>query len=110
MHFLLETMKAHFPRLNRAPYCFEDVERVAKRERIHIKTCPHNRNILGYYCTRETPKRLKKYIVLNEGLDEVTRTFVGLHELAHYFAHVPPTSRNWHYCRRITKLSDRKND
>jgi IrrE N-terminal-like domain len=110
MHFLLETMKAHFPRLNRAPYCFEDVERIAKRQSINIRVCPHDNDILAYYCTKPSGRRRKKFIVLNEGLPEVTKTFVSLHELAHHFAHRPPNSWDWHFCRRSATLSDRKND
>lgn len=110
MHFLLTTMKKRFPFLNHKPYCFEDVERVARREHIRIEICNYDRDILGYYCTRKTLKRVKKYIILNEGLDLITKTFVSLHELAHHFAHTPPTATNWHYCRRTAKLSDRKND
>lgn len=110
MHFLLTTMKRRFPLLNQKQYCFEDVERVARREHIHIEVCDYDRDILGYYCTRKTPQRVKKYIILNEGLDLITKTFVSLHELAHHFAHIPPTATNWHYCRRTAKLSDSKND
>jgi uncharacterized protein DUF955 len=111
MHILIDRMKrAAFPKLNQKAYNFSDVERIAKRNRIHLTVCDYNPDILGYFCTRKTPKRTKKYIVINSMLGEIGRTFIGLHELGHYFLHVPVSTRQWFYCRRMAENTRSKHD
>jgi Zn-dependent peptidase ImmA (M78 family) len=103
-------MKRAFPHLNSQPYTFEDVERITRRERIKLTICDYNPDILGYFCTRKTAQRVKKFIVINSRLDTIGRTFIGLHELAHYFLHAPTSPRQWFYCRRIAERTRSKHD
>lgn len=110
MHILLNRMKRPFPKLNFHAYTFADVERIAKRERINLTICDYNPDILGYFCTRKTPQRTKKFIVINSKLDEIGRTFIGLHELAHFFLHVPSSPKQWFYCRRMAERTASKHD
>ena len=110
MHITLNRMKRAFPKLNLKPYTFEDVEKIAKRERISVTVCEYSPDILGYYCTRKTSRAVKKFIVINSNLDEVSRTFVGLHELVHHFLHAPASARQWLYCRRLAEGTAAKHD
>ena len=110
MNLLFPAMKKHFPKLNTKAYDFSDVELIAKRERIKLEICRYDPDILGYYCIRRTPKRKKKFIVINEILDQTNRTFVGLHELGHHFLHAPVTNLQWFYCRRNAKHLVDKHD
>lgn len=103
-------MKRAFPKLNLKAYTYEDVERIATKNRIKITICDYSPDILGYYCVRKTAKRTKRFIVLNSSLDEIGRTFIGLHELAHYFLHVPTSPRQWFYCRRNAIRTHSKHD
>jgi Zn-dependent peptidase ImmA (M78 family) len=110
MNLLLDSMLEHFPKLNRRPYGWEDIELITKKHRINLTVTNYNPEILGYYCTRKTAKRVKKFIMVNAILDEMGRTFIGLHELAHYFLHVPITSRQYFYCRRNALQTEAKHD
>lgn len=110
MHILLTSMKRPFPKLNLKAYTFDDVERIARREHINLTVCDYNPDILGYFCTRKTEKQTKKFIVINSGLDTIGRTFIGLHELAHYFLHVPTSPKQWFYCRRNAERTRSKHD
>lgn len=110
MNLLLDAMLQHFPKLNRRPYGWEDIELLAKKHRIHLSITRYDPNILGYYCTRKTAKRTKKFIMVNSILDETERTFIGLHELAHYFLHVPVSSRQYFFCRRQALQTEAKHD
>lgn len=110
MHITLTSMKRAFPKLNRKPYTFSDVQHIASRERITVTICDYNPDILGYYCTRKTGRITKKFIVINSKLDEVGRTFVGLHELVHHFLHSPASARQWLYCRRLAEGTAAKHD
>lgn len=110
MHILLNRMKHAFPRLNEKAYTFADVERITRRERIKLTICEYDPDILGYFCTRKTPQRTKRFIVINSKLDEVGRTFIGLHELTHYFLHVPGSPKQWFYCRRNAERTRSKHD
>jgi len=110
MHILLNRMKRPFPQLNFQPYTFEDVKRIAEKERINLTICDYDDDVLGYYCTRKTEKQTKKFIVINQKLDEINRTFVGLHELAHHFLHIPASARQWLYCSRNANRIHAKND
>jgi hypothetical protein len=110
MHITLTSMKRAFPRLNIESYTFEDVERLCKKHHIKLSVCDYDPDILGYFCTRRTPKGAKKFIVLNSKLDQIGRTFTGLHELAHYFLHVPASARQWFYCRRNAERTQSKQD
>ena len=110
MNLLLETMTRHFPRLNHRAYDWEDVENVAARHRIHVTIAEYEPNILGYYCTRKTEKRVKKHIVINAILGPTDKTFVALHELAHYFLHVPVSSRQYFFCRKSANQIASKHD
>jgi hypothetical protein len=40
----------------------------------------------------------------------IGRTFIGLHELAHYFLHSPTSPKQWFYCRRIAERTRSKHD
>ena len=110
MNLLLETMTRHFPRLNHRAYGWEDIEQIAARHHIHVTIAEYEPNILGYYCTRKTAKRVKKHIVINAILGAADRTFTGLHELAHYFLHVPVSSREFFFCKRNAKQIISKHD
>jgi len=111
MHIMLSRMKSFgFRHLNQRSYTFSDVERFCKRERIKLTICECADDILGYFCVSKTPRRTKKFIVINSKLDPVTRTFVGLHELAHYCLHVPVSTRQYFYCRRNAERTKEKHD
>lgn len=110
MNLLLKTMMRHFPKLNQKAHTWEDVEIMAKRHRIALTITEYDPDILGYYCTRRTAKRVKKHIVVNSLLGPADRTFTGLHELAHYFLHVPVSSRHWFYCRKNAQQIISKHD
>lgn len=110
MHMLLTSLKRALPKLNFYPYSFDDVERIAKKERINLTVCEYKPDILGYYCTRKTPKRTKRFIVINSLLDETARTFTGLHELAHHFLHAPSSPKQWFYCRQLAERTLSKHD
>lgn len=110
MKLLLETMTRHFPRLNHKAYVWDDVEKIAKRHRINITIASYDPEILGYYCTRRTAKRIKKFIMVNSLLGITDRTFIGLHELGHFFLHVPVSSRQYFFCRRNAHLTESKQD
>lgn len=110
MDFLLHRMQKSFPKLNLKAHTFEDVEAAAKKEHINLTVCEYDPEILGYYCTRKTPQRTKKFIVINSLLGATDRTFVGLHELGHYFLHVPVAARDYFYCRRNARLTEAKHD
>jgi Zn-dependent peptidase ImmA (M78 family) len=110
MNLLLETMQRHFPKLNHQAYTWDDVERVAAKHRINITVTQYPENILGYYCAKRTEKRVKKHIVINSILGPIDRTFTGLHELAHYFLHVPVSSRQYFFCKKNAKQIMSKHD
>lgn len=103
-------MKRAFPKLNFHPYTFEDVKIIAKRHHINLTICDYKPDILGYYCTRKTPKRTKRFIVINSLLDDISRNLIGLHELAHHFLHAPTSPRQWFYCRRLAERTASKHD
>lgn len=108
MELMLKKMRCHFPKLNHIPHGLEYVERVAARERIRITFARYSPDIQGYFCIDRTKQ--KKHIVLNDLLGPVLRDFVALHEIAHYFLHVPATSTEWFYCRRSSELKTQKHD
>jgi Zn-dependent peptidase ImmA (M78 family) len=110
MDFLIEAMSRPFPKLNTKAHDFEDVQRITRKEHINLTITEYEPNILGYFCTRKTPKRTKRYIVINSLLDDVDRTFIGLHELGHFYLHVPVSSRQYFYCKANAKRTQSKHD
>jgi Zn-dependent peptidase ImmA (M78 family) len=112
MHHVLSLMERRFPKLNLQPYTLEDVEIHARRHRIHFETKDLTPDILGYYCTRKigVGTRKKRYIILNSSLDAIGKTFTGLHELGHFFLHVPVSSKQYFYCRRNAESTRSKHD
>src|SRR4051812_4334741 len=103
MHHVLSLLEREFPKLNLQPYTFEDVERIAKRNRLKIIIEEHPPDILGYLTTKRTPKQVRRTLVINSRLDEIARTFVGFHELGHYFLHVPTTPKQWFFARKCAE-------
>lgn len=111
MNLLLNAIERVLPKVNKKAHDFSDVEKIAKRERIKLIITDYPPDILGYYATRSTPKRLKKFIMINARLtSEPERAFVGLHELAHHFFHTPISWRVPFYCRRACELTRSKFD
>lgn len=108
MHITLERMERAFPQLNHHPHTFADVERVAGFHRLDLTIEDHPSDILGYLATdRESGKRT---LVINSRLDDIGRTFVGFHELGHFFLHVPTSPRQWHFARKCAERTKSKHE
>ena len=103
MNLLYDTLKKNLRHFNQKAYDWDAILRIAKRHNIHIKFAPYETNIRGYYCVNHNYKKPRKIIILNSSLGPVERVFVALHELGHYFLHVPVSSRQYYYCRQNTK-------
>lgn len=110
MELLLQAIKKHLPGLNKVPYTFETVETICKRSHINLKICEYGPDILGYFCTRKTRKGVKKFIVINALLDDIDRTFIGIHEMVHAFLHVQISTREYLYFKRSAQCKNCKHD
>lgn len=112
MNLLLDSIRRVLPKANRKAHDFDDVKQIARRERITLITgAAYRSDILGYYTTRKTANRIKKFIMINALLtSEAEKTFVGLHELAHHFLHAPIHWRQPLHCIRNNKKTQSKYD
>lgn len=110
MELLLRTVEKQLPKFNVKAHTWEDVEKICRQRHVNLKVCEYGPDILGYFCIRRTAKRVKKFIVINSILDEINRTFTGLHELGHYFLHEPVWAGHWFYCSRNARFIQSKHD
>lgn len=110
MELLLSAAEKHLAGFNRKAHSWEDIEKICKTKHVNLKVCEYGPDVLGYFCIRRTPRRTKRFIVVNSRLDEIDRVFTGLHELGHFFLHEPVSAGHWFYCSRNAKLIQRKHD
>lgn len=111
MHNTIERMRrAAFPRLNEVSYTFEDIEAITKREGIDLKFDSLAPDILGYLSRHKPPAPPGRELVINNKLDHVGRTFVGFHEIAHFYLHVPIRPDQFFYCPSIAWGTRLKHD
>ena len=74
------------PKEGKRPWTFDDVEECCYREEIELVVVPMKQpGFFRHYDGRPT-------IVLSSLLRGIKKTFVGLHELGHYFSDTPETA------------------
>lgn len=111
MNLLLDAIVRHLPKANKKAHDFSDVESIARKEHIALIVTEYRPDILGYYTTRRSSSKTKKFLMINALLrSEADRAFVGLHELGHHFLHAPISWRVPFYCRRICEATRSKYD
>lgn len=110
MNLLYERAQYEFPQFNVKAYNFDDVERICKTRRIRLTICKYGPDIRGYYSARKKGKRIERHIVINSILDEINKTFVGLHELGHVVLHQPPGVGQWLCSSSNAKFIECKQD
>lgn len=110
MKLLLSTLRKTFPGFNKKAYTFDNGLAIAKRHNIRINIVSYEDDIMGYFCIKRVGKKVRRFIVINSKLNEIDRTFVLLHEIAHFFLHVPVSAGHYYFCRRTAKRSESKNE
>ena len=110
MNLLLETIKRVLPDANKKAHDFDYAMRIARRERISIIIANYRSDVLGYYTTRRTKKRVRRFMMINANLNEIDRTYTAHHELGHHFLHAPISWRMPFYCRRNLEITKSKFD
>jgi Zn-dependent peptidase ImmA (M78 family) len=91
-------MRKILKKFNSHSFTLEDVQNIAKRQRINILYYPMKEYIKGYYTVERKNIYRKRYIAINENLPKHEQLAVLLHELVHHFLHVQNVRKQTFYC------------